>query len=438
MCLCSRLWFSRFSSWSASIALWYAELDQDIRFDNQLERLRPVNTYQITFNEVTQRFVNIFPFGVAILQLPFYLLGHLFLLNNWWNLNPDYFYQMQGVGLPYSIWIMLGANVMALGAIMIGWLMARRLTGNWTATMAAWALFVGTPLFYYSTVSPLNSHNPGALVTVCFIYLLMDCTGAFNKKSHSSKPATIKWLLLGLCGGMMILVRWQLLMVVVPALGLVAWQQKWRGLLYTLGMALIVSLPLPFIWQQMFGRPIVVPYEAIEGQSFIGVPRGAIWVLTQTPLHSPVLFLSAIGIYSLWRIDRAWATFAVLVIALQVLVNGSVLDPRGGDTYGVRRMTELYPVYLLMACAALGQLSHEKWHRYWYYGVRIALIVLILYSFLYILSFLSYSWTNTDGLFSAESGTMIRYFVNQGDRWQIMAKIFQTHLGPPAWPMPGP
>ena len=413
-------------------------LDQDINFDNQLERLGVVNTYQISWNDETGRFVNIFPFGVAILQAPFYWLGHLFLYNNWWNLNPDYFYQMQGVGSPYSLWLMVGANLMTLCAIILGWRIGRRLTGTWTAAVTSWAVFLGTPLFYYSTVSPLNSHNPGAFTTTCFIYLLQLCTGFKEEQKNSPSPSPIIWVLLGICGGLMVLVRWQLLMVVVPAFGLLAWRRQWKGLLFALIPTILISLPLPIIWQQMFGRAIVVPYEAVEGETFLGIPTGAYWVLWQTPRTSPILFLSLVGFYFLWRIDRSWTLFAAAVIAIQVLVNGAVLDWWGGETYGVRRMTELYPLYVLLACATLGELSAERWMRLWFIGTRIILVGLILYSFLYIFSFFSFTWTNTDNVFIAGPGTMIHHFYNQDNRWQIMAEIIRTHLGPPAWPMPGP
>ena len=413
-------------------------LDGDVNFDNQLERLQAVNTYQITWNEETRRFVNVFPFGVALLQIPFYAIGHLFQLNGWYNLNPDYFHQMQGLGLPYSLWLMVGANVMALLAIILAWLVGRRLADNWTAAIAAWAVFLGSPLFYYSTVSPLNSHNPGALATAAFIYLLVDVGGAFREGERPPAPL-YKWALLGLSAGVMVLVRWQLLLVVLPGLALVAGQRRWRGLLTAAIVTAVTALPLPLIWQRMFNRFIVVPYQAVEGEAFLSLPVGSWWVLVETPRNSPVLYLSLIGLFFLWRIDRRWTIFAAAVILLQVLMNGAVLDWWGGETYGIRRMTELYPLYVLLACAALGDLRLQQGARkVWAIAARGALVLIILYSFLYILSFFSFTWTNPDHAFIAGPETMIPYFLNQENRWEVIASIFRTHLGPPAWPMPGP
>jgi hypothetical protein len=276
------------------------------------------------------------------------------------------------------------------------------------------------------------------MATTCLIYLLVDSTGLFRDREMVAPTALFKSLLLGVSAGMMILVRWQLLMVVLPAFGLLAWKGQWRTMIYGLVVAAIIALPLPIIWQQMFGRPIVVPYEAVQGQSFLQVPTGAFWVLRQTPRNSPVLYLSLIGLFFLWRVDRHWLAFVLVVIVAQVLVNGAVLDWWGGETYGVRRMTELYPIYVLLACAALGNLPQRKWSTVWLVFTRVALMALIAYTFLYILSFFSYTWTNTDNLFIAGPETMIRHFLGQANRWQIMSEIIRTHLGPPAWSMPGP
>jgi hypothetical protein len=237
----------------------------------------------------------------------------------------------------------------------------------------------------------------------------------------------------------MVLVRWQLLLVVLPGLGLLAWRRRWQGLLISTLAAGLTALPLPIIWRRMFSRFILVPYQAATGETFLSLPKGSWWVLVETPRNSPVLYLSLIGLFFLWRRSRQWTVFIAVVILLQVLVNGAVLDWWGGETYGIRRMTELYPLYVVLACAALGDIrAQQKAEKVWGIVARGALAVIILYSFVYILSFFSFTWTNPAHEFISGPETMIPYFLNQENRWEIIASIFRTHLGPPAWPMPGP
>jgi hypothetical protein len=75
-------------------------LDQDVNFDNQYERLQSVNTYQLEWSVERERWVNIFPFGIAFVQAPFYLMGDAFQHAGVLDNNPDYFRQHQGVEAP--------------------------------------------------------------------------------------------------------------------------------------------------------------------------------------------------------------------------------------------------------------------------------------------------------------------------------------------------
>ena len=406
-------------------------LDADIQFDNQLDRLRPVNTYQLQWNDTTQRLVNIFPFGVAIVQAPFYAIGHWFALNGWWNANPDYFHQMQGVWQPYSLWLMIGANAMGLATVALSWHIACRFTTPTNATLATLAIFFGTPLLYYLTVSPLNSHSPGAFAFTLFLYLLLKTQGTKEPNIEYRIPNT-EYFLLGLTAALMVLSRWQLLLVAAPAWPIFFWQQRWKQPVIATLAAAIGCLALPISWNIMFGEPFVVPYDAVSGSNgaFLTLPRNAIEVLLQTLAHSPVILLALLGIVALWQIDRRIAIYATVVIALQLYVNGGVLDWWAGETYGMRRMSELFPLYVLLLAA----LSHRIPNTVY----RILLFALTTYAIFYLIIFINYTWTNPDSVFINHVPIMWRHFWNQPHHWQITWEVWRTHVGPLAWGMPGP
>ncbi len=419
--------------------------DRDVDLANQFERFRPVNTYQIAWDDERQRYVNIFPFGVAFLQAPFYAVGDVLAGAGWPDANPDYFLQMQGVRQAYGLALMAGANLMALAAIGLGWWMARRLAGDWSAALVAWGIFVGTPLLYYSTVSPLNSHNPGAFLMTCIVALLVVLTGAFRQADEpppTGAGAVGLWIALGAAAGLMVLVRWQLLLVAACAWGLLAWERRWRGLAIATLAAAIVLLPLPLIWNEMFGKPFVVPYDETTGDSFLRLPVNAHRVLFRTVHYSPVLALSLLGIPFLWRRDRRWALLAVAAIGAQVLVNGSTRDWYGGDSFGARRMAELYPFYVILAAALLGRLPRGRALRerraIWPVIGRVALAGLIVYSIVFLFVFFVFSWTNPRGVFADSPQSMWSYYLDHPYRRAVIDSLLQTHLGPPAWSEPGP
>lgn len=419
--------------------------DQDIDLTNQYLRFQHVNSYQITWDDDTQRFVNIFPFGVAFLQAPFYALAGEMVERGWLNQNPDYFVEMQGIEQAYSLMIMIGANLMALAAILLAWRIACRLTDRWTAAFAAWAFFVGTPLIYYSTTSPLNSHNPSAFLVTCLIYLLIMLTGAFpqNDTPHRAPPFYL-WIVLGLVAGLMVMVRWQLLMVAVVGWGLLAWERRWQGILIATVVAAVVLLPLPVIWNHLFTKPFVVPYDETTGDSFMRLPVNAHRVFWRMLRYSPMLWISMAGIPFLWRVNRKWAAVAVGMIGVELLINGSTRDWYDGDSYGARRMSELYPVYVLLAAALLGRLpgrlpeSLRQRRAIWPVGARVVLAGLVVYSVVFLMAFYLFSWTNPRGVFSDSPGVMLNYFFEHPNRQLTLRAVYESHLGPPSWSRPGP
>ncbi len=416
--------------------------DRDLDLANQYERLQPVNTYQVVWDAELGRYVDIFPFGVAFLQGPFYVVGGVLVRLGIADQNPAYFLQMQGVNQGYSLMIMVGANLMMLAAVVLAWRMARHFLDDWTAALLAWGMFVGTPLIYYSTVSPLNSHNPGAFLVACLLFLLMAYTNLFDRRysnHHSATPVYI-WVVLGVIAGLMTLVRWQLLLVGGFMWALLLWQRNWKGLLISGIVAVLVLLPLPLVWNEMFGKPFVVPYDETSNQPFLRLPANAHRVFWRLIIHSPILILSLIGIPFLWRQDRKLTLFCLAVIGSEILLNGSTRDWYEGDSYGGRRMSELYALYSVLAAALVGRWPAVRDRLLAWRAVitRAALVGLIAYSIFFLMAFMVFSWTNPRYQFADEPNVMIEYFFDHPDPLDVIRTIFRTHLGPRAWDHPGP
>ena len=419
--------------------------DRDIDLNNQFERFRPVNTYQITWNDITQRWVIVFPFGAAFLSAPFYAVGDFFARNGWLDANPEYFAQMQGVGLPYSLWIMVGTNGLTLVTLALAWLIGRRFASGWIAAGAVYLLFMGTPLLFYSAIEPMNSHSPGAFAATVFAFFLLRCTtslrGAYRAEQQDDyAPRTLDWIVLGVSAGVTILVRWQLAAVVIPAWGLLLYERRWRGFLVSGVAAAITLLPLPLIWQEMYGAPFVIPYNEAFGESFLKPGNEALKVIQQTLTSSPALLLIFPGLFLLGRRAPLWAVLVGVMIFGQWVINGAALDWNAGYAFGTRRMTELFPVYVLLGCVTFGWVEGALRERR---VLRVILPVMLVgatgYSFLYLLAFLSYVWTSVEGWLGDTSPfSVIPYFINQGNRFEVVSTIFTTHLGPGAWTKPGP
>lgn len=441
-CIATLIWFDRplvrgdgvaYLAWIDTLVL-----DQDLDFNNQLEKLAPVNSYQIAWDAEQEKFVNIFPFGIAVFQGTFYAAGHVFAQHGIWDANPDYFGSMQGVAQAYSLWLMIGANVLAVGTVLIGWWMARQFIGRYSAALLAWGVYMGTPLIYYASISPVNSHNPGAFAATAFVALLLWCEGTL-RRSTGAKTKGWQWALLGVAGGLTVLTRWQLLIIVLLGLSLLLWRRQWRGAIIAAIATAIVMLPLPIVWNALYGSPFVVPFDAASGGSFFGRPVNSWLVLRETIRHSPIVLFSLAGLWPLWKRDRAWVIYATGAILLEAIVNGSTLDWWGGETYGMRRMSELYPFFVLTAAALFGYTPASAWwQRHWKPLTRGAFSVVLIYTAVYFAAFIDFTWTNQLGVFIESPEIMLRHFWTQSDRWRVLYEVMVTHIGPAAWGMPGP
>lgn len=419
--------------------------DRDLDLTNQFERFQGVNTYQITWHTERQRFVNIFPFGAALVHAPFYALADALVGQGVDGADPAYFRQMQGVEQPYSLALMLGANVLALGTALLALRLARRLTGAWSAAALAWALFVGTPLLYYSTIAPLNSHNPAAFLLALVLYVLVTRTSTLAADT-SSDPLPVRtwlvWIVLGGAAGLLVLTRWQL--IAVAGLGWIALiaRRQYAGLAIATVTAMLVLIPLPLVWNHLFGDPFVVPYDETTNQQFLGLPVNAHRVVGQMIGYAPLIGLSLLGLPALWRRDRLWAILFAGMIATQVLINGSARDWYAGDTFGPRRMSELYSIYVVLLAALIGRLPAPGWLRsrraLCLIGTRLAVLVLLIYSILLFRAFLLFTWTNSQGQFADQPEVMLRYWRDHPAREETLRAVLDAHVGPRAWNQPGP
>lgn len=406
--------------------------DLDINLNNQHDRFMPVNTYHIQWNNNNHKWVNIFPFGVAFLQAPFYLIGHLFATNDWLMVNNDYFYQMQGVELPYSLWLMIGANVMALVAVGLSWDIARRYCDRWLAVLLVYLTLIGTPMLFYSTVEPLNSHSPAAFTLSVVMWVML-----------TRDKSNWRWaVLLGIMAGLTILVRWQLILAILPIYLYLMLHREWR--MFWIGglTTAIALLPLPLIWQEMFGAPFVLPYNEVNETGFLKTDNAWLAVLRYTVLTSPVVVFSFPALYGLFKRDKPLAVSMALMVVGQLLINGAAADWNASHSYGLRRMTELFPVYVIGVAVTFNAL-HEvllrrekpimRWIPHAVAGMMIG------YTILYTLSVLSYVWTSEAGWTGKLTPQVVLpYFAKQPNNMEVVEAIFTTHLGPPAWNSPAP
>jgi hypothetical protein len=433
--------------WLDSIAL-----DGDLDLSNQAEKFAAVNTYHIYLNPNTGRWASAFPLGIALLLTPFYWLGALLDKLPAFRVNDAHFLGIQGVPYAYSLCAMIGVNLYALLTLALGYRIVRGTggLGPWGAAAATLATLVGTPLLFYSTVDPINSHIAGALAATLVLWLWLRARG---RTPATNWRQALPWLWVGLAVGLTALSRWQVALIAAP-IGVEllwrrqGWRHRWREVaLLVLGFCLLAWL-IPYSWWQMYGKLALIPSAEGDQNLAIGAPVHTLRVLF-SPISglfpwSPLAALALLGLGPLARRDRSLSASLLAMFLLQALVNGAVVDWWAGVGFGMRRMAELYPVYLLCLVGLLGAVRTAgmatrptRWVRVLVGLAWVAAGICAAYGLALVVARMSFTWTNPWGLARDTPLKELRYAFSPEKRYLIWP-VLKDHVGFWAWKKPGP
>jgi hypothetical protein len=311
-------------------------------------------------NPATGLLRNVAPVGSAIMWAPGFILADLLvnLANAAGAAIPR-----DGFSRPYILAVCLMAALYSLLGLQLTYRLARRLASDFASTLATLTVFLASPLVFYTYIAMPWSHATGF-----FLFALFLSVWARHWRKPLERGLGV-WLLLGLLGGLMVMTREQLgLLLIIPALealwtyGGLLRAARWReasGLLgrhlaFVLVLALAIT-PQLLAYQVLNGQP--APSSTVSGKliwtspnfvnTLIDPGRGAF-------LWSPVLAIGLAGLLLLGRKDAALALLLLAGFLAQTYINGAF-----GTTwhlrraFGFRRLIECTPIFVLGLAALL-------------------------------------------------------------------------------------
>jgi hypothetical protein len=306
---------------------------------------------------------NVAPVGSAILWAPGFILadGYVLIANVFGaNIPRDGFAQ------PYILGVCLMTLLYLFLGLQLTYRLARRYADDFAATLATLTVFLATPLLFYSYIAMAWSHANGFFLFALFLTVWM---------RHWRRPAERGlgiWLLLGLIGGLMVITREQLgLLLIIPALealgqyGSLLRERAWPTAARMFGrhsaflaMLALTLTPQLLAYQVLNGRPL--PSSTVGSKLIWTSPnffntlfdpgRGAF-------LWAPVLALGLLGLIWLGRKDAWLAALLFTGFLAQTYINGAF-----GTTwhlrsaFGFRRLIECTPIFVLGLAALIGWL----------------------------------------------------------------------------------
>jgi hypothetical protein len=239
--------------------------------------------------------------GMAILELPFFIAGHL--------VAPAFGYEQTGYSPPYRLAIAISSifySCLALWILAI--VLSRYFTKN-VVLITTVALLAGTNILFSSVFQPATTHNY-VLFMLCAMIFFIDRWNSIDKPMDFAMACA--------CVGFCALIRpTEILTGLVPVGFLV---NKWKShkfqfswikeqavaILIGMILFLIFLAPVSIYWKYATGNWVAYTYEQ-EGFYFdrpwqiwlglFGSRKG--WFI-----YTPLIFLAVWGLYRMWSIQR--------------------------------------------------------------------------------------------------------------------------------------
>jgi len=296
--------------------------------------------------------------GLAILYLPFFLLGHLAA----WLTGAE----MNGFSPPYAFFLVISALFyVMLGMVALRKVLLRYFSDGITA-ITLLAMFFATNLFYYTSHEGPMSHAYSFALFAFFILLTIQ---------WYEKPVPKNSLLLGLTAGLVSLVRPTngiilLFFVLYNVKSLFELKQrvvflhgKYKSILLMAAAGLLVWMPQMLYWESVSGQWLYYSYKEEEGFFFTNpqIISGLFSYRKGWLLYTPIMVLALSGIALLWRFRKEffWPILVFTVINIYIVFSWWSWWYGGG--FGQRPFIESYAL-LSIPFAALLQAA-GKWGR---------------------------------------------------------------------------
>jgi hypothetical protein len=333
--------------------------DGDLSFQNEYQHFYDAGAGGAGFHDtfLAERFtaagrrINFGTIGPALLWAPFYGVGHV--VAGLTGAPQD------GYSGPYVSAVAYGSTIYGWLAVGLSVLIAQRLVGRGFAP--ALAVVIGSPLIFYMYVTPPFSHACATFVVALFLWVWLRVRDQWTMAGV---------IALGLAGGLMATMRDQtVLFLIPPAIDFLRTSLRHHPRVVTLRFALAgtVATLVAFSPQLLAQHAIngyLGPHESVGNKMSWTSPH--FFEVLVSPFHgwfawTPLAVLALAGLVALAtgrtrarQADAAWIGMCALVmVLLQIYINGVVESWTVAGAFGQRRFVELTPLLVLGLAAVL-------------------------------------------------------------------------------------
>lgn len=299
-----------------------------------------------------------YPMGLAISYLPGFLVGHFIA---WITGAP-----MDGMSMPYQISIIVTSFIyLFIGLAFLRKLLLRYFSDKVVA-LTLLLTILGTNLLLIASNNSLTPH-PLQFALYSTILYYIDCWyRTQNKRDFNLFVFLWAFALLGRPSAFVLLplvLFWKVGDGSALKTRLRWWFVDNRKFIYRGALIMLcVALPQMIYWFFTTGKPIFYSYPN-DGFDFL-TPyvtevlfsyRKGWW------LYTPLMFLSLVGLYSLWKKDRALSLPLILFWVFNLYIVSSWNAWWYGGSFGHRAFLDSYGIYAFSIAAFVAWLGKSSW-----------------------------------------------------------------------------
>lgn len=293
-------------------------------------------------------------YGVAFMQLPFFLVAHIF--------ARPFGFEADGFSLIYHWSIDLAAIFYLLFSFLLLFKLLKKKFSTQTATITIFFLFAGTNLFYYSILETGMSHVYSFFLFTAWIYLL-----TFWRKWKNNP--FLFGLLFGLVAGFILFVRPLNLLFLIMTIFLNEdyWNRiksviNWQFLIPALLLIILTALPQFAYWKYLSGSYFTIPYHGEQFSNWLN-PKVIDFLFAPNNgliLYNPVFLIMIVGlIYMIrQRIENGW--LILTIIALLIYFSSSWWSWSFGCGFGARNFVEYFAILAYPLAFLIHQYKKNK------------------------------------------------------------------------------
>jgi hypothetical protein len=304
--------------------------------------------------------------GLAMLYLPFFLMGHAYA---WISGAP-----MDGFSQPYMFFLLFGALFyVTLAAFTLRKILLRLVSEKLTAWVLLAILFASN-LFFYTTLEAAMPHAYNFSLIVFFISLTID---------WHHKPGIKNTFILGLIYGLISLIRPTNALIIIFFLlydinslkdRVLLFLNSWKLILLMVLAAFLVVLPQLLFWKFNTGSWIYYSYGR-EGFFFDNpqIWRGLFSYRKGWLVYTPVMLFALSGLFFLRNQFKAFSVAIWVFVPLNFWIIFSWWDWTYGGSFGARPLIDTYSLMAIGLAAWLSFLA--KQHKILFTTMQVLILV---------------------------------------------------------------